>query len=237
MMRIPNTWISWGTLGSKRYLVTVMLMGVGLITQAAIEQLAEAERPNLAKPLDEMVPLQIGPWIGRDTPVDPRILRESQADDYLNRVYVHQDDPRLEISLWINFSKYGNNMRHSPEVCLPSSGWSRVESACRTSTHNLSADRTLTISELAYAREDQTQWIGFWYYIFGEGWIQRKLRQLPLTSRSSHGRSTRGSGLTVEIFCPRDRARSPEMLEEFVKDLATALEPQLPVNQVSYHQP
>ena len=46
--------------------------------------------------------------------------------------------------------------------------------------------------------------VGFWYYIFGEGKLENYVRRLPITSRSSHGQTTRGSSMTVEVFYPGD---------------------------------
>ena len=62
----------------------------------------------------------------------------------------------------------------------------------------------MPITRLGYCQGELVQGVGFWYYIFGEGELEHFVRRLPITSRSSHGRTTRGSGMTVEVFCPGD---------------------------------
>ena len=39
--------------------------------------------------------------------------------------------PGLSVRLWINYSLQGNNLRHTPEICLPSGGWNKIESQTR----------------------------------------------------------------------------------------------------------
>ncbi len=141
------------------------------------------------------------------------------------------------LSLWINYSKHGLNLRHSPEVCLPSGGWTKVESQCRIVEVDRPGDNPLVLTRLGYSQGELVQGIGFWYYIFGEGSVERYVRQLPITSRSSHGRTTRGSGLTVEVFCPGEFDPDGEALQDFAKSLLSALEPILPDNRAEYFVP
>ena len=79
--------------------------------------------------------------------------------------------------------------------------------------------------------------MGFWYYIFGEGKLENYVRRLPITSRSSHGRTTRGSSMTVEVFYPGDNDPEGESLREFAQELVKALEPILPLERAVYHIP
>ena len=75
----------------------------------------------------------MGTWVGqRRAGRSADIAREeSQTDDYLNRVYDDRRHPGRRVWLWVNYSRMGNNLRHSPAICLPSGGWSKVESECK----------------------------------------------------------------------------------------------------------
>ena len=84
------------------------------------------------------------------------------------------------------------------------------------------------MTRLAYRQGELVQDIGFWYYIFGEGRVEQVVRRLPVTSRSSHGRTTRGSGLTVEIFYPGENDPDGEAIQDFAAALLGSLEPMLP---------
>ena len=78
---------------------------------------------------------------------------------------------------------------------------------------------TVLITRLGYGRGELVEHVGFWYYIFGEGKLENFVRQLPITSRSSHGRTTRGSSMTVEIFCPGEHDADGEALRDFAQVL------------------
>jgi EpsI family protein len=220
----------------RRIALCAALLATGLGAQAGLEELSQTTRPKLPRPLKE-IPYRIGDWVGQDVEVDEAIREESQADDLLSRVYHHRDHPRRQLSVWINYSEHGLNMRHSPAVCLPSGGWETVESQSRVLTIEGPGGAPLTISRLAYSKGELVQGIGFWYYIFGEGRLERFVRGLPITSRSSHGRTTRGSGLTVEVFCPGDADPDGEVLQDFARGLLADLEPLLPEDRASYYVP
>jgi EpsI family protein len=218
-----------------RVILTLGFLGLGLAAHAAMERSASIERPLLKKSLADL-PMVIGDWQGRDEPISSEIVEEAQTDDYVNRIYEHAKFPGQRVSLWINYSVKGLNLRHSPEVCLPSGGWSRVESLNDTVTLDDPAGQKVPISILAYSKDSTIQRIGFWYYIFGEGSIHKAIRGLPITSRSSHGRTTRGSSMTIEIFRPQDEERQ-ELLADFAQSLVKELEPFLPESRESYHRP
>jgi len=175
--------------------------------------------------------------VGQDVKPDPDVLRESQADDSLHREYTSRTHPGTRLTLWVNYSRLGDNLRHSPEICLPSGGWTKVESECRVMPIARRGGTTLAVTRLGYEKGELVQGIGFWYYIFGEGRLEHFVRSLPITSRSSHGRTTRGSGMTVEVFCPGDSDPESEALKDFAPVLLDALEPLLPQNRDEYYIP
>lgn len=220
----------------RRVILCGAILTFGLVAQASLESFSRCDRPPLRRPLASL-PLELGDWVGRDEPMDPHILKESQADDYLNRIYESRKDPGKRLALWINYSEHGLNLRHSPKICLPSGGWSVVEAHCHPMSIAFDSARAQTIMRLVYSQGELVQGIGFWYYIFGEGRLERYVRRLPITSRSSHGQTTRGSGLTVEVFCPGETDPDGEALEEFAAPLLAALEPILPEDRAGYFIP
>jgi EpsI family protein len=213
-----------------------LILCVGLAAQAALEQLNRTERPPLRRPLASL-PMELGGWTGRDEPVDPDIVERAQTTEYLSRTYESRRRPGLALRLWVNYSREGTNLRHTPEVCLPSGGWTKVESQTRVAAVPLDHDHSVPISLLGYSRGELVERVGFWYYIFGEGKLENYVRRLPITSRSSHGRTTRGSSMTIEVFCPGDNDPEGEFLREFAQELLAALEPILPLERAVYHIP
>lgn len=216
-----------------RAILAVAILAAGLAAEAALERATTAPRPPLKRPLAS-IPLELGDWLGRDVPMDPEILEKTQADDYVNRLYEDRRHPGRAVTVWINYSAHGLNLRHSPEVCLPSGGWEKVESRCREVA--LEGGRA-RMTRLGYKKGELAQTVGFWYYIFGEGPWEHYVRSLPITSRSSHGRTTRGSGLTVEVFAPGEADADGAATGEFAGALLEALEPLLPEDRAQYHIP
>src|SRR3954471_14249783 len=137
----------------RRTLLCGILLTSGLAAQAALEELTKIDRPSLKGKLDA-IPLELGDWVGRDLTPDPDVLRESQADDYLDRDYESRSRPGVHFRLWINYSRLGNNLRHSPEICLPSGGWTKVESECRVVAVERPDGRPLSVTRLGYAQEE-----------------------------------------------------------------------------------
>ena len=220
----------------RRLTLCGLFLTVGFAAQAGLERATVTERPPLRAPLTT-IPMELGDWAGRDVSVDPRVLKESQADEYVNRIYEDRKDPSRRLWLWINYSRQGLNLRHSPKICLPSGGWTEIESESKMVPVRYGEDRSIRIMRLGYAQGELVQSIGFWYYIFGEGGLEHYVRNLPITSRSSHGRTTRGSGMTVEVFCPGETDPDGAALQDFARPLLEALEPILPASRAEYYIP
>ncbi len=212
------------------------LLSAGVGAQAGLERLSKIERPPLRRPLASLSP-GLGGWSGRDLEVAPKILAESQATEYLSRAYVNPRYPGIVLSLWVNYSIQGDNMRHSPEICLPSHGGAKVESQTKVMPIAGPGGSVVPVSRLGYQQGELVQGVGFWYYIFGEGRIERWVRGLPVTSRSSHGRTTRGSGLTVEVFWAAEADPESAAFRDFAAALLAGLDPILPLDRAGYHVP
>lgn len=209
---------------------------VGLAAQAGLEHLNQTDRPLLRRPLSD-IPMEMGNWVGRDVSVSSDIIERAQTTEYLNRVYESRELPGLELTVWINYSEKGTNLRHTPEICLPSGGWSKIESQTKVLNVSEPGGKTMPITRLGYARGELVEHVGFWYYIFGEGKLENFVRQLPITSRSSHGRTTRGSSMTVEIFYPGEQDIDGEALRDFARTLLIRLESILPLDRAEYYVP
>lgn len=218
-----------------RVFLTIGLLSTGLIAHATLERIATIQRPQLVKDITSL-PMIMGNWVGQDVPVADDIVERSQTDAYINRVYENTQIPGEKVSLWINYSNTGLNLRHSPEICLPSSGWERIESLHEILEITGDDGEKTPVSVLAYAKDATVQKLGFWYYIFGETPLHKAVRGLPITSRSSHGRTTRGSSMTIEIFRP-DSENDSTLMQDFAANLIRELSPYLPEKRDVYFRP
>ena len=219
-----------------RCLLCAGILMIGLAAQGELKRLNQTERPSLRRDL-ESIPLELGDWVGQKEDVAPDIVERAQTTEYLNRVYESRTQPGLRLTLWINYSEKGTNLRHTPEICLPSGGWTKIESQTKVLNVLAPNDKVVRITRLGYGRGELVEQVGFWYYIFGEGKLENFVRQLPITSRSSHGQTTRGSSMTVEIFYPGEHDPDGEALRDFAQALLIALEPVLPHDRAEYYVP
>jgi uncharacterized protein DUF3485 len=220
----------------NRCLLCAGILMIGLAAQGELKRLNQTERPSLRRDLAS-IPLDLGDWVGQDEPVAPDIIERAQTTEYLNRVYESRAQPGLRLTLWINYSEKGTNLRHTPEICLPSGGWTKIESQTKVLNVLAPNDKKVRITRLGYGRGELVEQVGFWYYIFGEGKLENFVRQLPITSRSSHGQTTRGSSMTVEVFYPGEHDPDGDALRDFAQSLLIALEPVLPQDRAEYHVP
>lgn len=219
-----------------RCLLCAGILMIGLAAQGELKRLNQTERPSLRRDL-ESIPLELGDWVGQKEDVAPDIVERAQTTAYLNRVYESRTQPGLRLTLWINYSEKGTNLRHTPEICLPSGGWTKIESQTKVLNVLAPNDKVVRITRLGYGRGELVEQVGFWYYIFGEGKLENFVRQLPITSRSSHGQTTRGSSMTVEIFYPGEHDPDGNALRDFAQALLIALEPVLPHDRAEYYVP
>jgi hypothetical protein len=220
----------------QRTFLCVAILSTGLAAQAALERISPNDRPALLRSLDT-IPLQLGGWVGSDQPVHPDLIEQAETTDYISRVYENRKYPGLRLQLWMNYSNFGRNLRHTPELCLPSGGWTKIESATREIELPAGRLASTWLTRLGYSRGEVVEHVGFWYYVFGEGKFESYVRRLPITSRSSHGRTTRGSSMTVEVFYMGDLDPEGRALSEFAKELIGAIEPILPAELAAYHVP
>ena len=221
---------------TRRALLCLGLLSVGVVTQAAIDRMSTIERPPLRQALGSL-PMRLEGWTGEEIPVDEKIAAESQATEFLSRAYTNPKFPGIALSLWVNYSLYGTNMRHSPEICLPMHGGTKIESQTKVLPIAGPDGREVPVMRLGYSQGELIQGIGFWYYIFGEGKVERWVRGLPITSRSSHGRTTRGSGMTVEVFWTGESDDKVAAFQDFAHAILGGLEPILPTDRAEYHVP
>ncbi|MEK0086045.1 VPLPA-CTERM-specific exosortase XrtD [Benzoatithermus flavus] len=87
---------------------------------------ARPERPPL-RPGLATFPLELGPWHGRERPLDATARAVLRPDDYLLADFAAADEAAA-VNLWVVYyaSQAKGGRIHSPRECLPGSGWEFV---------------------------------------------------------------------------------------------------------------
>lgn len=203
--------------------LAILLIGVGgqFVLARQVARLRSPASECLARPLAEF-PDRIGPWVGADLAINPKIVSDIKIDDYLQRVYTDPSGERLV--LWMSFSTRSTDQYHYPTVCMQGAGWREDESQ----RARLAADSpgAATMHRLWFAKPERAQLVYYWYYLIGEDGVDRWMRQFSQASRAFL-RGRRNASLTVEVFSqsqPPDAA----LLDEFARQVAERLREVVP---------
>ncbi|MBN1346207.1 MAG: EpsI family protein [Phycisphaerae bacterium] len=130
-------------------IVLLAVSGVGYRVLAM--QLA---RPTESVPLPRgslsELPLRLSDWIGRDVPLSEAIIRRTDSDDHVNRVYARHGGTQV-VGLFVAYGVRGRDlMPHRPDVCYPGAGWALREK--RVISIPLDNDRVLECQVYRFSR-------------------------------------------------------------------------------------
>jgi EpsI family protein len=114
------------------------------------------ERPP-AKPDFSKFPLQIGPWERiREDPVDLATQTELGADGLVSRTYAQNGQVANLFVAWFQSQRAGTSQPHSPQVCLPASGWI-------PETNGLIDIGPITVNRYVIAKGNERAVVLYWY--------------------------------------------------------------------------
>ena len=109
---------------SPRFIVTALLIAAAAIF------LQTRARSEVFPPRCSFTqfPMQLGGWSGTDQIIDEETLKILKPSDYLLRVYRNPQETQ-DITLFIPYylSQRAGEAPHSPQHCLPGSGWTPLE--------------------------------------------------------------------------------------------------------------
>jgi hypothetical protein len=109
-------------------LAFVLLIGAGVTYRVIASGLRNIHDNPIRLPVPlSGIPIQIGPWVGQETPLPTptdEYMKSNFADDYVSRRYTNATD-----GVWANVyvvycSSYTSGLLgHNPDVCFPAHGW------------------------------------------------------------------------------------------------------------------
>jgi len=118
MMPTTSSWI-------RIFPIVVLLAGVGLFLRSRSQPELLPRHEALAS-----FPSRVGDWQGRDVALSPNVREILGEGDFLLRVYGRRpDEPYIDLFLAFFPSQRMGSTIHSPQNCLPGSGWTPAESS------------------------------------------------------------------------------------------------------------
>jgi len=203
--------------------------GAGLVARA------ERAEPAPVRARFDRFPMQVGTWRGvQQPPLDPHVLAQLGVDDYMTRAY-YTSDRSAAVGLYIGYygsQRQGDTM-HSPQNCLPGSGWEPVSNALLSIGVPSGATGTMSrigVNRYIIQKGMDRQLVLYWYQSHGrvvasEYWAKYYVIRDAV-------RLNRTDGALVRVISPvvgdDGETRAERLAVAFVKDLFPALAGYLP---------
>jgi hypothetical protein len=124
VFRDKKTQVLWVYTSIAWLLVIVLVVSFGFVYRSLASHLKViTQNPVLLPiPLGE-IPLEIGPWKGKEVPIPINIQRSAANDDFANRLYVNESSKEW-VNIYVAYTARPRTMLgHRPQVCYPASGW------------------------------------------------------------------------------------------------------------------
>jgi EpsI family protein len=198
---------------SPRYWTVVLLL---LATAIILFRRDNSNNIPYSEPLS-LMPQNIGGWTSRDFPLDDAVLAILGKGDFLNRIY-SSPTPTLQpvsgseqpfatnthatqsINLFIAYfaSQRSGQSIHSPQWCLPGSGWTFQS----TRYTDLVADngKTFHLGEYIISNGNARQFVIYWYQSHGRSIANEYVARAYMTADSI--RYNRTDGSLVRVITP-----------------------------------
>lgn len=196
--------------------VVILLAGTAVLLRA--RDRGETLPPHQA--LQEF-PKQIGAWLGEDVPLQPDVRQILGDGDFLVRFYRAPGLPYVDFFLAYFPTQRTGSTIHSPQNCLPGSGWipaglKRIE---------LTAGENARVNRYIIAKGLDRQLVLYWYQSNGRIVASEYWAKFYLVADSI--RRNRSDGALVRVVTPVARGESIESAEQRALGFARQALPQL----------
>jgi EpsI family protein len=143
--------------GSVRWWVTAAIL---LCAFVLLHTMSHGEAIVPRQPLHEL-PYALGPWTGKEQPLQDQVVQAVGVSDYANRIY--SQPPETPVQLYVGYyaSQRTGDTIHSPKNCLPGSGWDPIQSGY--ATVSVPSGRTIVVNEYVIQRDQDRELVFYWY--------------------------------------------------------------------------
>jgi len=143
----------------------VVIVTICLLAAAIAVARADRSEDTPLRMSFSLFPMQLGEWQGiQRPPFDDKVLKVLGLDDYLTRLY--RGPNRTSADLYVGYWKsqrQGDTM-HSPQNCLPGSGWEPVsQSSLTLPDPRAPGAKPLTVNRIVIERGLDRQLVLYWY--------------------------------------------------------------------------
>lgn len=186
-------------------------------------------------PLNE-VPTQFGAWSSEEIPISATTLEVLGKGDFLNRVYSRTGSPSsavpvtkvaaAPVQLFIAYfaTQRTGQAIHSPQNCLPGSGWSFLSSGVTTFTDG--TGKSYRVGDYVISDGRYKQEVLYWYQSHGQSIANDYMAKLHMLTDSI--RLGRTDAALVRVITPIEPDEAPSQAHDRVVNFAKFVTPLLP---------
>jgi EpsI family protein len=206
------------------------VLAAGLIATAAVLLQARARSEVFPPrvPLQQF-PQQLSGWSGTDVPIDKDVLNILGPGDFLLRIYQNQTYQNQQKTPYIDlFIAYFRSQRagdtiHSPQHCLPGSGWTPIEN--QNVTLALPGHEPFPANRYLIAKGDSRQLVLYWFWAHNRGVASEYWAKFYLVADSI--KMNRSDGALVRITTPMFPGETADHAQQRVLPFASDVMPLL----------
>lgn len=203
--------------GSSRYPVYLIFAIFTVIIAGFFAQTVGNIPPMPLRQSFDNFPLQLGPWEGNRSYIDPKMFAATGASTYLNVDF--RDAKQEPVALWIAYyeNQKAHGSVHSPFTCLVGGGWKLIE----TGRSELSP--SLPIRYMVIEQGGVKYLLYYWYLQRGRWLTSEYLNKFFLSYDGLFSR--RADGALIRLVTPinSDLTSAQERLTIFAKLLVPVL--------------
>ena len=205
-------------------LAALLITGTAILLQARAG--SEVFPPRLAL---KQFPKQLGSWSGRDVPIEPDVLDILRPSDYVERIYSNPEKTQY-IDLLIPFyrSQRAGEAPHSPQHCLPGSGWTPIENQHITLT--VPGHEPFPANRYLIEKGDARRLVLYWFWAHDRGvaseyWAKYYLVKDAIKINRSDGALVR---VTTPMYPGESVDAAQQRLLPFVEEVVPLLDSYIP---------
>jgi EpsI family protein len=205
-------------------LAAVLIAAAAILLQARAR--SEVFPPRLSL---KQFPAELGGWTGTDVAIDKDVLEILGPGDFLLRVYQNQQKtPYIDLFIAYFRSQRAGDTIHSPQHCLPGSGWAPVENQRITLT--MPGRELFPANRYLIAKGDSRQLVIYWFWAHNRGVASEYWAKFYLVTDSI--KMNRSDGSLVRITTPMYPGETADAAQQrilpFASDVMQSLDRYIP---------
>lgn len=170
-------------------------------------------------------PAQIGPWSGTDSAIDKDALEVLGNGEFLLRVYQNQEQRQPYVDLFIAYyrTQRAGETPHSPQHCLPGSGWTPVENT--RVVLSMPGHASFPVNRYVIAKGDSRQIVLYWFWAHNRGVASEYWNKFYMVADSI--KMNRSDGSLIRITSPVQPGESIDAAQQRISPFVNSVLPLL----------